>query len=60
MESITNLLRALAEAIRPYLGLDDNGGVAVVEAIEGLDDHVEALVLQGTQRRHRERWGTPE
>jgi|TARA_B110001454_G_scaffold12235_1_gene11221 hypothetical protein len=44
MESITNLLRALAEAIRPYLGLDDNGGAAVVEAIEGLDDHIEEVV----------------
>lgn len=44
MESITNLLRALAEAIRPYLGLDDNGGVAVVEAIEGLDDRIEEVV----------------
>lgn len=44
--SITNLLRALAEAIRPYLGLDDNGGAAVVEAIEGLDDHIEEVVVR--------------
>ncbi len=46
MDSITNLLRALAEAIRPYLGLDDNGGAAVVEAIEGLDDHIEEVVVR--------------
>ena len=43
MDSITNLLRALAEAIRPYLGLDSIGAVDPGD-IEGLDDLVEESV----------------
>ncbi len=43
MDSITNLLRALAEAIRPYLGLDSIGAVDPGD-IEGLDDLVEEAV----------------
>ena len=43
MDSITNLLRALAEAIRPYLGLDD---ITTPDPrdIVGLDDMVEEAV----------------
>ena len=43
MESITNLLRALAEAIRPYLDLDSIGAVDPGD-IEGLDELVEDKV----------------
>ena len=43
MDSITNLLRALAEAIRPYLGLDSIGAGDAGD-IEGLDDLVEESV----------------
>ena len=43
MDSITNLLRALAEAIRPYLGLDSIGAGDAGD-IEGLDDHIEEVV----------------
>ena len=43
MDSITNLLRALAEAIRPYLGLDSIGAGDAGD-IEGLDDHIEKVV----------------
>jgi len=43
MESITNLLRALAEAIRPYLDLDSIGAVDPGD-IEGLDELVEEAV----------------
>ena len=39
MESITNLLRALAEAIRPYLGLDDITTPDPSDIV-GLDDMV--------------------
>ncbi len=42
MDSITNLLRALAEAIRPYLGLDSIG--EGTGDIEGLDELVETAV----------------
>lgn len=44
MESITNLLRALAEAIRPYLGLDDISSDFDPADIEGLDGVVEEAV----------------
>ena len=43
MDSITNLLRALAEAIRPYLGLDSIGAGDAGD-IEGLTDVVEEAV----------------
>jgi len=43
MESITNLLRALAEAIRPYLGLDDITTPDPSDIV-GLDDMVEEAV----------------
>ena len=43
MDSITNLLRALADAIRPYLGLDSIGAGDAGD-IEGLDDLVEESV----------------
>ena len=43
MDSITNLLRALAEAIRPYLGLDSIGAVDPGD-IEGLDELVDESV----------------
>ena len=43
LDSITNLLRALAEAIRPYLGLDSIGAGDAGD-IEGLTDVVEEAV----------------
>ena len=43
LDSITNLLRALAEAIRPYLGLDSIGAVDPGD-IEGLDELVDESV----------------
>ena len=43
LDSITNLLRALAEAIRPYLGLDSIGAGDAGD-IEGLDELVDESV----------------